>query len=94
MDLLHSISTILIEKQGVFKLKSVSSWLAGRKNSAQNTKTLGVGDNNPFSVYRLVGVDLQEEAAEGTALLPRLLLTPQARPARLLPPISMDQKGR
>ena len=51
-------------------------------------------EDNPFSVSRLVGVNLQEEAAQGTALLPRLLLTPQARPVRSLPPVSMDQKGK
>lgn len=51
-------------------------------------------EDNPFSVYRLLGVNLQEEAAEGTVQLPRLLSTPQARSARLLPPISMDQKGK
>jgi hypothetical protein len=51
-------------------------------------------EDNPFSVYRLLGVNLQEEAAEGTVQLPRLLPTPQARSARLLPPISMDQKGK
>ena len=75
-------------------LKETRSPKSKDSSGERQTENKLFQEDNPFSVYRLVGVNLQEEAAQGTTLLPRLLLTPQARPARSLPPISMDQKGR
>ena len=81
-----------------FPLESVSAEAARdpkfrvRKYSGE-AKEL-VQEDNPFPVYRPVGVYLQEETTEGDIQLPHLFFTAQTRPARLLLPISMDQKGK
>ena len=75
-------------------LKETRNSESGKNSGERKTEKWLLQEDNPFPVYRLVAVHLQEKTAERIVRLPRLRFTPQARPARLLLPISMDQKGK
>jgi hypothetical protein len=73
-------------------------YIVGARNSESKTnsgeKKELTQEDNPFPLCRSVGIHLQEKEAEGDFQLPRLLFTSQTRPVRLLPPLSMDHKGK
>jgi len=60
------------------------------KQDERETENGSLQEGHSFSVYRLVGVNLQEKTAEGTLQLPCLRSATQEGTARPLPPISMD----